>query len=71
LHQYSFAVFSFLYRQIEDAREALEKKISIAPGPIFSAKQKYQNFIRLSCGQPWSDKLEQALVTLGRLAGKA
>lgn len=56
---------------LELYREALEKRISIAPGPIFSAKQKYQNFIRLSCGQPWSDKLEQALITLGRLAGKA
>jgi DNA-binding transcriptional MocR family regulator len=50
---------------------ALENRISIAPGPIFSAKQKYPNFIRLSCGQPWSDKLEEALITLGRLAGKA
>jgi DNA-binding transcriptional MocR family regulator len=56
---------------IELYRKALEEKISVAPGPIFSAKQKYQNFIRLSCGQPWSDRLEQALVTLGRLAGKA
>lgn len=55
---------------LELYRKALEKKISIAPGPIFSAKQKYQNFIRLSCGQPWSDTLEQALKTLGRLAGK-
>jgi DNA-binding transcriptional MocR family regulator len=55
---------------LELYREALEKKISIAPGPIFSAKQKYPNFIRLSCGQPWSDRLEQALITLGRLAGK-
>ena len=50
--------------------QALEKKIGIAPGPIFSAKQKYQNFIRLSCGQPWSNRFEQAVVTLGRLAGK-
>ncbi len=56
---------------IELYRKALEEKISVAPGPIFSAKQKYQNFIRLSYGQPWSDRLEQALVTLGRLAGKA
>ena len=55
---------------LELYRKALEKKISIAPGPIFSAKQKYQNFIRLSCGQAWSDSLEQALKTLGRLAGK-
>jgi DNA-binding transcriptional MocR family regulator len=55
---------------IELYRKALEKRISIAPGPIFSAKQKYQNFIRLSCGQPWSERLEQAIITLGRLAGK-
>jgi DNA-binding transcriptional MocR family regulator len=55
---------------IELYRKALAEKISIAPGPIFSAKQKYQNFIRISCGQPWSNRLEQALVTLGRLAGK-
>lgn len=55
---------------LELYRKALREKISIAPGPIFSAKQKYQNFIRLSCGQPWSERLEQALMTLGRLAGK-
>lgn len=47
---------------------ALKENISIAPGPIFSATQKYQNFIRLSCAQPWNDKLEQGLITLGRLA---
>ena len=29
-------------------RKALHEKISIAPGPIFSAKQKYRNFIRVS-----------------------
>lgn len=51
-------------------RRALGENISVAPGPIFSAKQKYQNFVRLSCGQPWSEKLERALITLGRLAGK-
>jgi DNA-binding transcriptional MocR family regulator len=50
--------------------KALREKISIVPGAIFSPKQKYQNFIRLSCGQPWSDRLEHALITLGRLAGK-
>jgi DNA-binding transcriptional MocR family regulator len=51
-------------------REALNEKISIAPGPIFSAKGKYGNFIRLSCGQAWSPRLEQSLMTLGRLAAK-
>lgn len=46
---------------------ALEKNISIAPGPLFSARGKYQNCIRLNCAQPWDDKLEWALLTLGRL----
>ncbi len=51
-------------------QQALAANISIAPGPIFSAKQKYQNFIRLNCGYPWSDSIEMALITLGRLAGR-
>jgi DNA-binding transcriptional MocR family regulator len=55
---------------IELNGRALREKISIVPGSIFSPKTKYQNFIRLSCGQPWSDRLERALITLGRLAGK-
>ncbi|MGI0016796.1 MAG: PLP-dependent aminotransferase family protein, partial [Nitrososphaera sp.] len=49
-------------------QKALDAKISIVPGPVFSAKQRYQNFIRLSCGYPWSVELEQALATLGKLA---
>jgi DNA-binding transcriptional MocR family regulator len=53
---------------IELHRRARERKISIAPGPIFSPKQRYKNFIRLSCGQPWSDKIDGAVRTLGDLA---
>jgi len=53
---------------LELHRRALERKISIAPGPLFSAKGGYRNFIRISCGESWSDKLEQAMTTLGRLA---
>jgi DNA-binding transcriptional MocR family regulator len=51
-------------------QQALAVGISIAPGPIFSAKQRFGNFIRLSCGHPWTSRLEHALVTLGKLAGK-
>jgi len=51
-------------------RRALAQKISIAPGPIFSAKQKYKNFIRLSCGLPWSERIDRAVQTLGELARK-
>ncbi len=47
---------------------ALEAGISIAPGPVFSAQKRYGNFIRLSCGFPWSPRLEGALATLGSLA---
>ena len=53
---------------LELHRRALEQKISIAPGPIFSAKQKYKNFIRLSCGLPWTEKIDRAVATLGELA---
>lgn len=51
-------------------RAALEQKISIMPGPLFSPKQGYRNFVRLSCANPWSDRLEQAIITLGKLAEK-
>lgn len=50
--------------------KALEQKISIAPGPIFSAKGQYSHFIRLHGGILWSDRMEKGLMTLGRLAGK-
>lgn len=51
-------------------RRALEKNISIAPGTVFSVKGTYKNFIRLNCGQVWSDRLDRALLTLGQLATK-
>jgi len=41
--------------------------ISTAPGPIFSAKQKFPNFIRLNCGNPWSEMIENAVRELGRI----
>jgi DNA-binding transcriptional MocR family regulator len=46
---------------------ALAERISVCPGPMFSARQRYLNFIRLSCGYPWSPRLERAVETLGRL----
>lgn len=49
-------------------RRALARKISIAPGPLFSPKQAYRHCIRLNCALPWDERLERALVTLGRLA---
>ena len=46
---------------------ALAEKISVAPGPMFSAKQQFANFIRVSCGHPWSSAAERAIGVLGYL----
>ncbi|MBB1370810.1 PLP-dependent aminotransferase family protein [Pseudoalteromonas sp. NZS127] len=46
---------------------ALEVGISITPGLIFSASNKYKSCIRLSYGVQWSEQIEQAIVTLGKL----
>jgi DNA-binding transcriptional MocR family regulator len=45
----------------------MASKISTAPGQLFSAKQKYQNFLRLNCGNPWSERIENAVRELGRI----
>jgi DNA-binding transcriptional MocR family regulator len=48
-------------------RESLDENVSIVPGPIFSTARCYGNFIRLSCGFPWSRKIDQAIAILGHL----
>ena len=53
---------------LELQRRALEERISISPGPAFSAKpRQFENFIRVSCGQPWSARIERAVGVLGHL----
>lgn len=49
------------------ARRALAEGISIAPGPIFSATQKYRNYLRFSCACAWDGRAERALATLARM----
>jgi DNA-binding transcriptional MocR family regulator len=46
----------------------LQRGITIAPGPMFSASQRYRNCMRLSLGQVWSTRHERALREVGRLA---
>jgi DNA-binding transcriptional MocR family regulator len=48
--------------------EALAEGISITPGSVFSARLRFRNCLRLNCGRPWSDEIEAAIATLGRLA---
>jgi DNA-binding transcriptional MocR family regulator len=46
---------------------ALAEKVSIAPGPMFSASQSFPNFIRINCGYPWSNEIARGVAVLGRL----
>jgi DNA-binding transcriptional MocR family regulator len=50
---------------------ALRKGIVIAPGPLFSARQRFSNFIRISAGPPWTDRISSALRTLARMVSVA
>ena len=53
------------------ARAMNSYRISVAPGCIFSANGKdYRNCLRISCGHPWSARIEEALKTVGELAEK-
>src|SRR5207302_6820023 len=47
--------------------QALRRGIVIAPGPLFSARQRFTNFIRISAGMPWCDRVASAIRTLGKL----
>jgi DNA-binding transcriptional MocR family regulator len=48
-------------------RQALEHHVSIAPGVMFSPSGSYGNCFRLNSGLPWSDRIDQAMKTLGNL----
>ncbi len=52
---------------VELFRTALASRIGIAPGLVFSAKADYRNYVRLSCGLPWSPAIDRAIEKLGRL----
>ena len=47
---------------------ALAEGIGISPGMLFSSRGDYADCLRLSCGLPWSEKLDRALRRLGQLA---
>lgn len=55
---------------VELQQKALEHGIAIAPGVIFSARQRFGCCLRLSTGHPWSASIERAVATLGRLASR-
>jgi DNA-binding transcriptional MocR family regulator len=46
---------------------ALNSGITVAPGPMFSARREFKNFIRVNCGHPWTAALDGAIAQLGSL----
>jgi len=52
---------------IELFYRARQNGIGLAPGPIFSTQDKYNNFIRLSCNGIWNQEMEEGINKLGSL----
>ena len=52
---------------LEIHRRALTAGISLAPGPIFSARQQFGNFIRINYGHPWTAAMDQAVQRIGEI----
>ena len=58
------------FNALELFEDAIKHRISIAPGPMFSTSNGYQNCFRLNTGVPWSDDIDRAMQTLGNLVKK-
>ena len=54
---------------LEVHRLALDRGISVAPGPIFSPRREFRNCLRLNYGHPWTADFERAIATLATLLG--
>ena len=50
--------------------EARNRRIGVCPGVIFSTQDRYGNFIRMNCGNPFTPELERGVAVLGALAGE-
>ncbi|WP_374567994.1 PLP-dependent aminotransferase family protein [Ideonella sp.] len=50
-------------------RLALSHSISLAPGQIFSAGRRFGHCLRLNCGHAADKRVDQAIKTVGQLAG--
>lgn len=48
-------------------RRALEHKIAVLPGIICASGDTYKNCIRISCGMPYTDRIDQGIRTLATI----
>jgi DNA-binding transcriptional MocR family regulator len=65
-----FVLWAELHKQIDTAvlyDRAMEDKISIAPGRMFTLQNQFNNCMRLSYGLNWNERLDNRLQQLGAL----
>ena len=46
---------------------AIAAGITFVPGEMFSASGRYKNYMRLACGLPWNERIDDAVKRLGKL----
>lgn len=51
-------------------QEAMKYQVSVAPGRIFSMRDRYSNYIRIGYGRPWGDEVERGIRIIGNLVKK-
>jgi DNA-binding transcriptional MocR family regulator len=51
---------------MEVHRKALAANISVAPGPMFSARRAFRNCLRINTGHPFTSAVESAIAALGQ-----
>jgi DNA-binding transcriptional MocR family regulator len=69
--QGGFVLWCELPREIDAvqlSRLAQKEGISIAPGPLFSPSGQFSHFMRINCGYAIDPAIEDAVMTLGKLA---
>lgn len=49
---------------------ALDEGILVAPGQMFSNSNRFDNYLRLNCGLPFTGEVEEALQQLGRIVSR-
>ena len=65
-----FMLWVELEKEINTAElyeQTIKRKISIAPGRMFTLQNQYNNCMRLSYGLTWSPEVETAIKTIGKL----
>lgn len=55
------------YDSLEIYHKAYQKKISILPGVLCSSSDRYRSCLRINCGLKWSQRLENAIQTIGEI----